>query len=188
MRVWLLALSVWMTACGSDRYALWGIVHGDISVGSGGDVDGVLVWEFFDSKWERARSSKHHRCGRVLGLTGTADQGCADCAVNVQLVVEDIEHDCSGGEGTHPSLTAMDSLRISPSRDVPAGSWPDTSWSWALGWGGGAPEVEGMAWDEGFEFGEPPTDESSLSGRRVRLIPVQTRGFSASDLSESTEQ
>lgn len=177
-------LALGLCACGHNRHDLWGVLHGDVTVSETGDVHGVLVWEFFEGAWERSTSADDHRCGRVLEVDGTADPSCEDCAAAATLVVTNVEHDCPAGEGTHAALAALDRLWIQPSGHTPAGSWPDTAWSWALGWSGGSPVEEGVAWDEGMEFGDPPPDPTSVVGRRVRLAPTTARGFGHAELTD----
>jgi hypothetical protein len=129
-----------------------------------------------------------HRCGRVVAVQGTPDStDNADSTLSVALQTENIEHDCSSWEGSDPSLASMDRLVLRPAASTPAGNWPDDRWTWALGWSGGAVADEGVAWDEGMEFGEPPADRSSLLGRRVRLSPTDARGFSTAPSSSDAE-
>lgn len=184
MRAWMLAGLCLLTGCGTGSHDLWAMVHGDVTVSMEGQVSGVLVWEFFEPQWEAQQSADHHRCGRVLAVTGAPEPGCTDCAVAVTLETEDVEHDCPGGEGTHSSLAAMDRLQLVRAKETPPGAWPDDRWSWALGWSDSVPAVEGVAWDEGMEFGEPPADRSSLLGRRVRLMPTRARGLDQRDIAD----
>jgi hypothetical protein len=181
---WLLGCVTAAIGCGSGTGDLWGLLHGDVTVQADGSVQGVLVWEFFEADWEAARSGEEHRCGRVLTVEGPADPSCADCAVAVTLLAENTEHDCPGVEGVSPQLQSMDRLWIRKAQRAPAGQWPDASWGWSVGWSGGAPTDEGVAWDEGMEFGEPPVDPSSLLGRRVRLSPTRAHAFSGKELAD----
>ena len=171
--------------CGGGGTDVWGVLHGDLTVSGDGAVRGVLVWEFFDSAWERSVSADDHRCARVLTVVG-APVPCDGCAVAVSLQVDELEHDCPGSEGTHPDLRAMDQLQVAPPGKAVAGAWPDDRWAWSLGWSGGGLEAEGVAWDEGFEFGEPPEDPKVLTGRRVRLGAATARRLTPADLEEAT--
>ncbi len=183
----LLWLSLCLGGCSGPSADLWGVLHGDVTVGEDGSVDGVLVWEMFESDWADDLDPERHLCGRVLHVAGeSSPSGCAECAVDAALVVEEIQTDCPGVEGSTPALVSMDRLRLLPVNGKIAGAWPDYQWAWALGWAGGEPAQEGVAWDEGFEFGDPPADGASVLGRRLRLGPANARAFRDADLPEPT--
>ena len=177
-----LACAVLLSGCSRPDSEIWGVLHGDVTVRDDWTVDGVLVWEFFDAGWERRQSPDDHRCGRLMSVQGAFDPSCADCAYAAVLSVETVEHDCPGGEGVDPSLESIDRLWLRVARNVPAGSWPDDRWEWALGWEGGAPHTEGVAWDEGMEFGQPPRDPGMVLGRRIRMAATNARGFGKDEL------
>lgn len=154
-----------------------GVLHGDLTVSQDGAVEGVLVWEFFEADRTTAAPAEGHLCARLLSVSGTPVDAsdCDTCEVAVALQVSDIEHDCADTLGTDPELESMDRLWIQDGSAKSAGKYPDSRWAWALGWSGAAPVEEGVAWDEGFEFGEPPPDPTVLTGRRVRLAPTEAR-------------
>ena len=187
LRMLSMAGALSSVACGGGSYDLWGVLHGDITIRDDQSVDGVLVWEFFEAGWERGQSAKDHRCGRLLTLRGTVDPTCTDCAYGAIITTQTIEHDCPGREGVDPSLETADRIWIRKSPRAPAGRWPDDRWSWSAGWDGGPPEVEGVAWDEGMEFGSPPQMPEVLVGRRIRLMATNARGFASADLSPSMQ-
>ena len=148
-----------------------------MTVHDGGSVTGVLMWEFFAQDGGGPAVPDAHSCARLLEIVGEHEPAsdCGDCAVAVTLAVAEVEHDCADKMGTDKSLSKMDRLWIRPGSGDKSSAYPDERWAWALGWEGSAPSAEGVAWDEGFEFGEPPVDPSSLAGRRVRLAPDSAR-------------
>ena len=168
----MLALSACASGTGTS-----GVLHGDVTVHEGGEISGVLLWEFFAQEGDSPAEPEGHLCARLLEVVGEpdSDSECDDCAVAVTLAVTDVEHDCSDKMGIDKSLAAMDRLWIRPGPGDRSSVFPDDRWSWALGWGQTTPAAEGVAWDEGFEFGEPPSDPSSLVRRRVRLAPDSAR-------------
>ncbi|HCH65399.1 MAG: hypothetical protein CL927_19040 [Deltaproteobacteria bacterium] len=175
-------------ACSGEPYDLWGVLHGDVTIRDDQSLDGVLVWEFFEAGWERRQSADDHRCGRLISIQGMVDPTCADCAYGATITTETLEQDCPGREGVAPALEAVDRLWLRPSERVPEGRWPDDRWTWSAGWEGGAPEVEGVAWDEGMEFGTPPAAPEVLVGRRIRLMATTARGFVEAELSSKVQE
>jgi hypothetical protein len=173
----ILASAALFTGCGPPGYDLWGVLHGDLTIREDRTVDGVFVWEFFDERWERRQSADDHRCGRVMSVQGVFDPSCSDCVYAALVTTDTVEHDCPGGEGVDPSLGGIDRIWLRASERVPPGTWPDDRWAWSLGWAGGAPEDEGLAWDEGMEFGEPPRDPGVVIGRRIRMTATNAHGF-----------
>lgn len=165
-----------VTGCASGSTPT-GVLHGDVTVAQDGSVEGVLVWEFFEANRTTTAPADGHLCARLLSVSGSPveEADCGDCAVAVALDVADTEQDCGDTLGTDPTLASMDRLWIQADTATTAAMYPDARWAWALGWGGGAPAVEGVAWDEGFEFGDPPSDPTVLTGRRVRLAPAEAR-------------
>lgn len=186
-RTLLLAGVATSVSCGGERFDIWGVLHGDVTIRDDRTVDGVLVWEFFEADWERRQAADEHRCGRVLAISGVFDSSCSDCAFAATVTSETIEHDCPGREGVDPSLELVDRIWLQKADRVPAGAWPDDRWTWSVGWDGGAPAVEGVAWDEGMEFGEPPRQRDVVVGRRIRMMATNARGLVESKLSSQVQ-
>jgi len=170
-----------LSACASGG-GHTGVLHGDVTVAEDGSVQGVFVWEFFAPEGPEPALAEAHVCARLLEVAGepSPDAACEDCVVAAALTISEVEHDCADSMGTDPSLASMDRIWLRPGSGGKSGHFPDDRWSWSLGWDGGTPSEEGVAWDEGFEFGEPPDHPDVLLGRRVRLAPESARRLDSS--------
>lgn len=165
-----------LLACKEEGGVAWAVHHATVDALAEG-AHGYQVWEFYSSAWGDEKDADDHLCSRVQSVDGVAAapvSGCTDCEVTFAVIVEDVQTDCEGEEGTGPGYGSMTHFAMGPlpeelAKDAPYG---EDTYGWYMSWDGLTIEPYGYVWNERLDKDEPLLVRGWAPGERYVFWPA----------------